>query len=138
LATVQLNITTDYGIRVILYLAQKNSVASSSEICEKMGIPQSYMHKIAKALKKANMIHEIRGSKGGFELKKRPDHLSILAIINAFEKKKNINKCTEKGKVSYSDIKLCHGVRELYAEIQNEMYNRLDVKVSAFLNNDHY
>jgi len=131
---MQLNVTTDYGIRVILYLAQKNGAASSSEICEKMGIPQSYMHKIAKTLKKAGMIREIRGSKGGFELKKDPNSLSILTIVNAFEKTTKINKCLEKDKFCSRDAKLCCGVRDLYAEIQTELDNRLDVKISTFLN----
>ncbi|MDR1993312.1 MAG: Rrf2 family transcriptional regulator [Nitrososphaerota archaeon] len=131
---MQLNVTTDYGIRVILYLAQKNGVASSSEICEKMGIPPSYIHKIAKTLKKAGMIREIRGSKGGFELKKNPNSLSVLAIVNAFEKTINISKCLEKDKFCSKDIPLFLGVRELYAEIQAELHNRLDVKISNFLN----
>ena len=131
---MQLNVTTDYGIRVILYLAQKNDIASSKEICEKTGIPPSYMHKIARTLKKAGMINEIRGSKGGFKLKKEPNKLTILAIISAFEKTININRCLEADQLCSRYATIDCKVRELYTEIQTELHNRLDVNVATFLN----
>ena len=40
---MQINVTTDYAIRVVLYLAIKNSITPSSEIASGMGIPKSYI-----------------------------------------------------------------------------------------------
>jgi Rrf2 family protein len=130
---MQLNITTDYGIRVVLYLAQKNAVTSSTEICTNMGIPCSYMHKIAKVLKNAEIIREKRGAAGGFELKKTADEVSILSIVRAFEKTMNINKCLENDELCSRNAAHQCVVKELYTEIQDKLHEMLDVKVSTFL-----
>jgi Rrf2 family nitric oxide-sensitive transcriptional repressor len=130
---MQLNVTTDYGIRVVLYLAQKNEVASSNEICIKMGIPCTYMHKITRTLKNAGILREIRGSTGGFVLQKDPDNLSILNIVSVFEKTMNINRCLETDKFCSRDAVAFCAVRDIYVEAQTELHNRLNVKISTFL-----
>lgn len=43
---MQLNVTTDYAIRTVLYLAIKDELATSNEIAMAMGIPPSYVLKI--------------------------------------------------------------------------------------------
>jgi Rrf2 family nitric oxide-sensitive transcriptional repressor len=128
---MQLNVTTDYGIRVVVYLAQKNGMANSNEICMKMGIPYTYMHKITKALKKAGILREVRGSTGGFVLQKDPDILSILNVINAFEKTMNINRCLETDKFCSRDAVSFCAIRDIYAEAQTELHNKLNVKIST-------
>jgi len=130
---MQLNITTDYGIRVVLYLVQKNGMANSTEICEKMGIPHTYMHKIARSLKNVGILREIRGSTGGFVLTKDPDSLSVLTIVNAFEKTMSINRCLEEDEFCSRDAAPYCEVRALYTEIQAELNKRMDVKISTFL-----
>ena len=42
---MQLNVTTDYAIRTVLYLAIKDELATSNEIAMAMGIPPSYVFK---------------------------------------------------------------------------------------------
>jgi Rrf2 family nitric oxide-sensitive transcriptional repressor len=130
---MQLNVTTDYGIRVVLYLAQKNDVANSNEISMKMGIPPTYMHKITRALKNAGILREIRGSTGGFKLQKDPEKLSILNIVNAFEKTVNINRCLEPDKFCSRNATAVCAVRNIYAEAQTELHNRLNIKISSVL-----
>jgi Rrf2 family nitric oxide-sensitive transcriptional repressor len=130
---MQLNLTTDYGIRVVLYLAQKNSVVNSKEICKEMGIPHTYMHKIARGLKNVGIIKEVRGSVGGFELKENPDKVSILTIANAFEKTMNITTFLEKNEFCSRDTTPYRKVREFYTEIQNELNTKMDKKISSFL-----
>ena len=38
---MELNVTTDYAIRTVLYLAIKNELATANEIATAMGIPPS-------------------------------------------------------------------------------------------------
>ena len=47
---MQLNVTTDYAIRTVLYLAIKDELATSNEIAMAMGIPPSYVLKITSKL----------------------------------------------------------------------------------------
>lgn len=43
---MQLNVTTDYAIRIILYLALRKEITTSKEIAAAMSIPQNYVLKI--------------------------------------------------------------------------------------------
>ena len=43
---MQFNITTDYAIRTVLYLAMKNRLATAAEISEAMHIPKNYQLKV--------------------------------------------------------------------------------------------
>lgn len=47
---MQLNVTTDYAIRTVLYLAVKDELATANEIATAMGIPPSYVLKITRKL----------------------------------------------------------------------------------------
>ena len=67
---MQLNITTDYAIRVVLYLGQCQEKVSSTQIAQDMCIPKGYLEKVLSALKKASYISADLGTKGGYYLKK--------------------------------------------------------------------
>lgn len=47
---MQLNVTTDYAIRIVLYLAIKKEITTSKEIGAAMGIPKNYVLKITHKL----------------------------------------------------------------------------------------
>lgn len=63
---MQLNVTTDYAIRTVLYLAIKDELATSNEIAMAMGIPPSYVLKITSKLVVAGIIKRIVGAQGAF------------------------------------------------------------------------
>ena len=66
---MQLKITTDYAIRMILYLAQNESViVSATEIAQAMKIPHSYLIQIGAVLKKSGLIQAHSGRLGGYSL----------------------------------------------------------------------
>lgn len=91
------------------------------------------MHKITKVLKNNEIVREVRGSAGGFMLKKDPDDLSVLTILRAFEKTMNINRCLEEDAFCSRNATVYCVIRKIYAEIQEELYKRLDIKLSTFL-----
>lgn len=53
---MQLNVTTDYAIRIVLYLGQCKKRASATEISSEMGIPKGYLEKVLSKLKKQNIF----------------------------------------------------------------------------------
>ena len=55
-AIMQLKITTDYAIRIVYYLACRSEVITASELAYELKIPESYIPKITKKLKEANII----------------------------------------------------------------------------------
>ena len=93
---MSLNITTDYAIRVLLYLASNATVGESisgKEIAEEMGIPYNYFLKIVPNLKDANFIISYQGKKGGYSLEKDPADISLFDIIDAMEDDLTISEC---------------------------------------------
>ena len=60
---MQLTSTTDYAIRIISYLTEKNGSASANELSDELNIPNSYIPKIIKNLKNNRKISSIRSIK---------------------------------------------------------------------------
>lgn len=82
---MKLKKTTDYAIRVVLYLAEKNDICTSLEISVHMGIPQNYLNKIIRQLREAGIIISYQGTKGGFKLMKKANEISLFEVVNEFE-----------------------------------------------------
>lgn len=63
---MQLNVTTDYAIRIVLYLAIKKEITTSKEIGAAMGIPKNYVLKITHKLVEAGIIERLVGGRAAF------------------------------------------------------------------------
>ena len=66
---MQLTSTTDYAIRIISYLTEKNGSASANELSDELNIPNSYIPKI---IKNNHLINATEGMKGGYSLANLP------------------------------------------------------------------
>lgn len=93
---MQLNVTTDYAIRIVLYLADKGRLANSDELSAQMGIPRTVIATISAPLQKAGILTAQRGAGGGFALGRRPEDISLYELINTMEETTRINRCLEK------------------------------------------
>lgn len=92
---MQLNITTDYAIRIVLYLATVKRLACAAEIAENVGISANYLNRVATMLKKENLILSRNGANGGFLLAKEPKDISLFDIIDIMEGTTRLNRCLE-------------------------------------------
>ncbi len=89
---------TDYAIRVIKYLAkQKYKFATARQIIENIKIPNFFLKKIIRLLSKNKIISSYKGKNGGIELMMNQE-LNILDIMQIFQGKFEINKCSFKKK----------------------------------------
>ena len=73
---MQLTITTDYAIRIVCYLAKKQQMTSAAELAQELQIPISYIPKVTRQLKKAQIITAMEGTHGGYSLIKKTDDIS--------------------------------------------------------------
>ena len=92
---MQLNITTDYAIRIVYYLALKEETITASELASVLKIPVNYISKITKKLKAAEIVQACEGIKGGYALMKKPGMLSLFDIVSSMEVTMKINRCLE-------------------------------------------
>lgn len=75
---MHLNISTDYAIRMVLYLAKKKRLVQSRELSQQLHIPQGYVLKVAGILKKAHILeggYRDRWRYAAREASKRHPHL---------------------------------------------------------------
>lgn len=92
---MQLNITTDYAIRIVYYLALKEETITASELASVLKIPVNYISKITKKLKAAEIVQACEGIKGGYALMKKPEMISLFDIVSSMVVTMKINRCLE-------------------------------------------
>jgi Rrf2 family nitric oxide-sensitive transcriptional repressor len=118
---MQLNITTDYAIRALFYLAMEKHPVGGSEISEKMNIPHSYLLTIMGKLKKAGFVSAARGHIGGYYLVKEPEAISMWDIISVMEGTTQVNRCLEDDQYcSRLAVDICP-IRQAYGTVQKNM-----------------
>lgn len=111
----------EYGIRGVLYLAQKNDgkVSMLSAIAKAQDVPPRFLAKIFQSLAKAGVVKSHRGAKGGFSLARTPADITIKDVIEAIEGPIYLNVCLiSQGECSRDKICPMHAVWE---EAQEKM-----------------
>ena len=131
---MQLTSTTDYAIRIVCYLAAQSQMISTSELSRKLSVPYSYIPKITKKLKQAGIIKACEGIKGGYQIAKQPENISLRDVISCTESTMAISRCLEKeGGCSPNYIGCCK-VHQILLDLQNIYNNRLEsVKISDII-----
>ncbi len=82
---MRLKASTEYGMRTVLYLAEKGGIVSSRSVAEDMCIPRDYLIQLAQLLRNAGIIEARPGKNGGYGLAKDPSKISVLDVVNALE-----------------------------------------------------
>ena len=83
--TVHFKASVEYGMRAVLYLAEKGSICSSREVADEMSIPRDYLIQLAQLLRNAGIIHARPGKNGGYSLAKDASEISMLDVLNALQ-----------------------------------------------------
>ena len=79
--TVHFKASVEYGMRAVLYLAEKGSICSSREVADEMSIPRDYLIQLAQLLRNAGIVHARPGKNGGYSLAKDASEISMLDIF---------------------------------------------------------
>ena len=131
---MQLTSTTDYAIRIVCYLAAQRQMISTSELSQELSVPASYIPKITKKLKQAGIIKACEGIKGGYQIAKQPENISLRDVISCTESTMAISRCLEKEGGCSKNYIACCKVHQILLDLQNIYNNRLEsVKISDII-----
>ena len=131
---MQLTSTTDYAIRIVCYLAAQRQMISTSELSQELSVPSSYIPKITKKLKQAGIIKACEGIKGGYQIAKQPENISLRDVISCTEPTMAISRCLEKEGGCSKNYIACCKVHQILLDLQNIYNNRLEsVKISDII-----
>ena len=85
---------TDYSVRVLMYVAQKNGeLASIREVSEVYDISRNHLMKVVHLLGKGGYLDTVRGKNGGFRLGKDPKDINVGVLIRYTEDDLSIVEC---------------------------------------------
>ncbi len=91
---MKINRATDYGVRLMVYLANKQKdIVPRSEVASAMDIPAEFLAKIAQHLARAGLLEIRQGRGGGYRLKRSPAEISLLEVVEALEGELTLNVC---------------------------------------------
>tara|TARA_R110002049_G_scaffold27321_2_gene94368 strand:- start:647525 stop:647953 length:429 start_codon:yes stop_codon:yes gene_type:complete len=87
--------TVEYALRAVVYLAQhhEQGAVGNRTIAEATQVPTSYLSKVLHDLAEAEILVSRRGVGGGFQLRRSPDDLSVLDVVNAVDPMQRITGC---------------------------------------------
>lgn len=115
---MQFTNNTDYAIRLVIFLAAEGRRASTSEIAERMGIPFDYLRAVAAPLREAGLVTSHKGSRGGYELARAPERISLFDIVELTEGTTKINRCLEHDRFCNRFAAESCPVRSCYVHLQ--------------------
>ena len=98
-------------LMVDLALYDKGEPISVKDIAARQQISSKYLEQIVSMLQKAGMLSSIRGSQGGYRLKKKPEDYSIGSILRVTEGDLAPVTCVEEGEACCTHKEMCSTVR---------------------------
>lgn len=117
---MQLNITTDYALRVI-YILGNGETKTMGEIAEEGKIPRYYLGKVVKRLKGGGILGSNIGSKGGLFLKQSLDKIRLYDVLHVMEPTMKMNRCLEADSYCGRGKSGVCPVRRYYSYVQNKL-----------------
>lgn len=92
---MKLNLSTDYALRVLIFLGSKPDELHSIETLSRTyDLPQSSLMKVVSELVRHGYVSSTRGRAGGIRLGKDPSEINIGDVVRAMDENLDIIDCT--------------------------------------------
>lgn len=91
---MQITVTTDYAIRVLLYLTREDKIINSRELSEQVAVSQNYLQKLIRKLVQRGIVQQYRGVNGGYALARRPSQITLYDVIYTMETRPYVSGCS--------------------------------------------
>ena len=121
---MQITRETDYAIRCVHFLStRKDGTLIVDRIAEQMCIPKTFLAKILQKLVKAGIVKSFRGAKGGCQLSRKPEDITLLDVIEAIQGPVAMNACALDSSVC--GLSSTCSVHPVWIEVRKEVENIL-------------
>ena len=130
---MKLSKKSDYAIRALIYLSmnyQKGAV-QIKEISAKERIPQKFLENILLTLRKAGVLNSKMGLRGGYELARSPDLITLGDVIRALDGTIAPVNCVSQMSYEPCSEELTCVIRGVMMDIRNAITDVLDTKTFA-------
>ena len=104
---MKLSTRAHYGLRAVVAiakLAKNGEPVSVNDIATSEGLSDTYLEQLVSKLRRAGILRSYRGARGGYELVKDPDSITVTEVLEAAGEKLVFPECTtEEGCVRAKD-----------------------------------
>ncbi len=92
---MKLSTRAKYGIHAMVDLAVQagNGPQPIKAIAERQGVPEQYLEQLIAVLRKAGLVHSVRGAQGGYYLAKPPGDITMADLMDALEGPIELSDC---------------------------------------------
>ncbi len=122
---MQLKLSTDYALRVVMYLAIVGTSVTSRNLSEKLEIPQSLIFKICKQMANNGVLKIATGVQGGFSLLRPAKEISLHQIIDIFEPTVRLNRCLDDNEYCSRRTPVSSPAQKFYTTLQKKFEHEL-------------
>ena len=118
---------TDYAMRIVFCLAKADRRMDAGSISKEMCVSLRFALKIMGKLAGAGLINSYKGIKGGYELARRPDQITLRQVIEAVEGRPYaFSRCLCEGADCNRGMSGCCTFQQLWREITDEVNQKLE------------
>jgi len=124
---MQLTQYTDYSLRVLIYLSQKEEgeLATISEIADFYGISRNHLVKVVHNLATNNFILTLRGKHGGMKLARSAAQIGVGEVVRKTEPNFYIAECFDNMNTNCVIIPIC-SLKKMLFEARTNFLQTLD------------
>ena len=114
-----------YAVTAMLDLAlhNKQGPVSLADISQRQAISLSYLEQLFAKLRRASLVHSVRGPGGGYELDRKPRSIFIADIIDAVNESVETTKCRGAGDCQGGETCLTH---HLWEDLSDQIHGFLE------------
>lgn len=123
---VNLNLRTDYSLRLLVYLsAHPEETVTVARVAKAYGISSNHLTKVAQALGTTGVIELVRGRLGGVRLAKSPEKIALGQVVRRVEGNQVLVECFD-AKTNTCIISPVCTLKRVLGEAQRAFYDVLD------------
>lgn len=85
---MRLSVKARYGLSATICMAERyhlGECVTISSLAEKLKISKIYLEQVFALLKRAGVVHSVKGAGGGYKLARPPQEITVLAVLTAIE-----------------------------------------------------
>jgi Rrf2 family transcriptional regulator, cysteine metabolism repressor len=85
---VKISTKGDYGLRALVELAQQfetREPVQVKDIARRQRIPEEYLGQLMVGLRRAGLVHSVRGAAGGYLLARPPAEITVAQVLATLE-----------------------------------------------------
>lgn len=134
---MHITLEADYAVRIVHCLAQNQTRLDAKTISDLTGVTLRFSLKILRKLVSDNIVKSYKGTKGGYELAKPPEEISLAEVIETVEGKYALARCVSEHDYQCNrntqSCAICK-FHKIFSEVSDLVQERLEaVKFSDLL-----